>query len=210
MNRQPQPHFLPRLLFKGLWLSPHCGHLACAPRGCLPTPTPEQDCALSFHGRVHHPCLFLSLREDQYTTFWDMGLPRQSLTPLSGHSFMALQIPRCLCYSVSRHPPLPALPRRHHLKPAFGGTPPPLSLGTPYTSNTLPARDCKTPLGYCYSIATFDPSTPRPFWVPRLGFSLCWPALLHHLLDCLYYGRILPPSVYLPHLSPGEYPSIPR
>ena len=32
----------------------------------------------------------------------------------------------------------------------------------------------------------------------------------HRLLDCLYHGRILPPSVYLPHLSPGEYPSIPR
>src|SRR5947209_20128237 len=86
IERKPHPHFLPHLLFKGLWLSPHCGHLACAPRRCLPTPTPEQDCALRFHGRVHHPRLFLSFREDQYITFWDTGLPPQSLTPLSGHS----------------------------------------------------------------------------------------------------------------------------
>src|SRR5437660_7677061 len=28
-------------------------------------------------------------------------------------------------------PPPPALPRRHHLKPAFGGTPPPLPLRAP-------------------------------------------------------------------------------
>src|SRR5205085_3052197 len=34
----------------------------------------------------------------------DRGLPCQSLTPLSGHSFVALQTPRGLCYSVSRHP----------------------------------------------------------------------------------------------------------
>src|SRR5437588_7588435 len=67
--------------------------------------------------------------------------------------------------------PQPALSRRHHLKPAFGGTSPPLPHGAPYTSNTLPARDCKTPPGYGYSIATFKPSPPRPLWVPRLGFS---------------------------------------
>ena len=111
---------------------------------------------------------------------------------------------------LATHPPLPALPRRHHLKPAFGSTSPPLPRGAPYTSNTLPARDCKTPLGYGYSIATFEPSLPRPPWVPRLGFSLCWPALPYRLPDRLYHGRILPPSVYLPHLSLGEYPPIPR
>src|SRR5437660_5517061 len=98
------PPLLPCLLFKGLWLSPHRGHLACTPRHCLPTPTSEQDCALSFHGHVHHLRLFLSPGEDQYTAFWDTCLPHQSLTPLSGHSFMALQTPRPLCYSVSRHP----------------------------------------------------------------------------------------------------------
>src|SRR5437588_1469740 len=90
------------------------------------------------------------------------------------------------------------LSRRHHLKPAFGSTPPPLSLGAPYTSNTLPARDCKTPLGYGYSIATFEPSPPRPPWVPRLVFSLCWPALPHRLLDRL----TTVPSYYLPCISP--------
>src|SRR5437660_2442974 len=98
------PPLLPRLLFKGLWLSPHRGHFACTPRRCLPTPTSEQDCALSFHGRVHHPRLFLSLREVQYTAFWDTRLPRQSLTPLSRHSLVALPPPRRLCYSVRRHP----------------------------------------------------------------------------------------------------------
>src|SRR5205085_6986060 len=34
--------------------------------------------------------------------------------------------------------------------------------------------------------------------------------LPYHLLDRLYRGRILSPSVYLPHLLPEEYPSIPR
>src|SRR5437588_8787909 len=82
-------------------------------------------------------------------------------------------------------PPLPALPRRHHLKPAFGGTPPSLSHGTPYTSNTLPARDCITPLGYSYSIATFEPSLPRTLWVPSLGYSLCWPDLPYRFFDHL-------------------------
>src|SRR5205085_7703283 len=120
------PHFLPRLLFKGLWLSPHCGHLACSPRRCLPTPTSEQDCALSFHGRVHHPRLFLLLREDQYTAFWDTDLPRQSLTPLSGHSFVALQIPWCLCYSVSHDAPRPPRP-----PPAPPPRPPPPPLPRP-------------------------------------------------------------------------------
>src|SRR5205807_8456097 len=78
-----------------------------------------------------------------------------------------------------------------HLKPAFGGIPPSLSLGAPYTSNTLLARDCKTPLGYGYSIATLKPSPPHPIWVPRLGFSLCRPALPYHLFDYLYHGRSL-------------------
>ena len=32
----------------------------------------------------------------------------------------------------------------------------------------------------------------------------------YRLLDRLCHGRTLSPSVYLPHLSPGEYPSIPR
>ena len=132
MNGQPHPHFLPRLLFKGLWLSPHCGHLACAPRRCLPTPTSEQDCALSFHGRVHHPRLFLSLREVQYTAFWDTGLPRQSLTPLSGHSFVALQTPRRLCYSVSRHPtPRPRFPAGTTLSPPLAALHRPSLLGPP-------------------------------------------------------------------------------
>src|SRR5205807_7077053 len=107
-------------------------------------------------------------------------------------------------------PPLPALSCRNHLKPAFGGTSPPPPHWAPYTSNTLPARDYTTPPGYGNSFATFEPSPPRPLWVPRLGLSLCWPALPYCLLDRLYHGRILPPTVYLPQLSPGEYPSIPR
>src|SRR5205085_12332840 len=37
------------------------------------------------------------------------GPPCHSLTALSGHCFMALQTPRRLCYSVSRHP----TPRLH-------------------------------------------------------------------------------------------------
>src|SRR5205085_740346 len=45
---------------------------------------------------------------------------------------------------------------------------------------------------------------------PSLGFTLCRPAPPYRLFDRLYHARILPPSVYLPHLSPGEYPSIPR
>ena len=160
MNRQPHPHFLPCLLFKVLWLSPHRGHFACTPRRCLPTPTSEQDCALSFHGRVHHLRLFLSFREDQYIAFWDTGLPRQSLTPLSGHSLWPFKHYGASVTVLAATPPPPALPRRHHLKPAFGGTSPPLPHGAPYTSNTLPARDCTTPPCYGYSIATFEPSPP--------------------------------------------------
>src|SRR5437588_5774370 len=77
---------------------------------CL-SPTSEQDCVLSFHGRVHYLYLFLSLREDQHTVFWDIGLPCQSLTTLSGHSFVVvLQTPWRLCYSVSCHP----LPHLHY------------------------------------------------------------------------------------------------
>src|SRR5947209_7575588 len=107
-----------------------------------------------------------------------------SLSQLSGHSFVAaLQTQWRLCYSISHHPPSPTLPRWHHLKPAFGGTPPPLSYGVPYNSNPLPARDCTIPPGYSYSIVTFESLLPQPISVPRLGFfSLCRPALPYHLL----------------------------
>src|SRR5437588_8270016 len=87
-------------------------------------------------------------------------------------------------------PPPPALSRRQHLKPAFGGTSPPLPHGAPYTSNTLPARDCTTPPGYGYSIATFEPSPPRPLWVPGLGFSAsAGPPFPNPTCDHLYHGR---------------------
>ena len=96
-------------------------------------------------------------------------------------------------------PPLPVLSRRQYLKPALGSTPPPLSYGVPYTSNPLPARDCTTPPGYGYSIATFKPSPPRPLWVPRLGFSaFAGPPFPTPTCDRLYHGRILPPTAYLP------------
>src|SRR5205085_6458912 len=72
-------------------------------------------------------------------------------------------------------------------------------------------RDCTTPPGYGYSIATFEPSPPRPLGVPRLG-SQPLPARPSPPLSCdhLYHGRILPPSAYVSFLSLGEYPSILR
>src|SRR5205807_4487518 len=81
---------------------------------------------------VRHPRLFLSLREDQYTAFWDTGLPRQSLTPLSGHSLVALQSPRRFCYRVSRHPtPRPRFPAGTTLSPPLAALHRPSLLGPP-------------------------------------------------------------------------------
>ena len=75
---------------------------------------------------------YIRKREDQYTTFWDTGLPCQSLTPLSGHSFVALQTPRRLCYSVSRHPtPHPRYPAGTTLSPPLAALDRPSLLGPP-------------------------------------------------------------------------------
>src|SRR5205807_9392856 len=60
----------------------------------------------------------------------DMVLPRQSLTPLSGHSFVALQTPRRLCYSVSCHTtPRPRFPAGTTLSPPLAALHHPSLLG---------------------------------------------------------------------------------
>ena len=136
-----RPCFLSRVL----WLSPsllapHL-HSLVLPASLYLTNAPS----FEFYSRIFHPLQFLSPRQVLHTPQETTGLPRCFHSPLSGHSFVVARRTQGAAISSTQaaHPPLlcAALCRRHHLKPATGGTPPPLFTWGILPLILLPAGD---------------------------------------------------------------------